>query len=247
MNTGTSSSSLQRVLRTRSAHVLGSLLLSLAMGASWLPGATADSPPAASPIRSSMDTDVATCQARGGTIGRNHDGFAICMNAKQASDVYRTANGLPPATPAAAATSPASLPQGPAYSEPAPPPAQPASEPAEPAPAPEPESEPASGGHALLIAGIVAAGVLGGVAIAAAAASAASSSTTTSGSGGGCSITFAQCCPQGSNSGQVCAPDRGGCANSTSSCPSGTSGFSCNGDPNGCGAFFSAGEVGCTC
>jgi hypothetical protein len=242
MNPGTNSSSLQRVLWTRSAHMLGSLLLGLAMCASWLPAAAADSPPPASPIRSSMDTDTVTCEARGGVVGRNHDGFAICMHAKQASDVYRKANGLPAATPAAAATSPTSLPQGPAYTQPAPPPAQPASEPAE--PAPEPDS--ASGGHALLIAGIVAAGVLGAVAIAAA-ASASNNNTTTSGGGGGCSITFAQCCPNGSNSGQVCAPDRGGCANSTSSCPSGTSGFPCNGDPNGCGAFFSTGEVGCTC
>jgi len=114
-------------------------------------------------------------------------------------------------------------------------------------PAPPPEEEAASGGHALLIAGIVAAGVVGAVAIAAAAASAANTTTTTGGGGGGCSITFAQCCPSGSNSGQVCAPDRGGCANSVSSCPSGTSGFACNGDPNGCGAFFATGEVGCTC
>lgn len=114
-----------------------------------------------------------------------------------------------------------------------------------PEPTPPPE-EAASGGHALLIAGIVAAGVVGAVAIAAA-ASAANTNTTTGGGGGGCSITFAQCCPSGSNSGQVCAPDRGGCANSASSCPSGTSAFTCNGDPNGCGAFFSSGEVGCTC
>jgi hypothetical protein len=101
-----------------------------------------------------------------------------------------------------------------------------------------------STGEVIALAGLVGVATIG---IVAAAVSASSTSNSTSGGGGGCSITFAQCCPNGSNSGQVCAPDRGGCSNSVNSCPSGTSGFACNGDPNGCGAFFSSGEVGCTC
>jgi len=65
------------------------------------------------------------------------------------------------------------------------------------------------------------------------------------GGGGSCSITYAQCCT--GNASNQCAPDRGGCPNSTSSCPSGTGAFVCNGDPNGCGSFYSTGEIYCTC
>lgn len=111
--------------------------------------------------------------------------------------------------------------------------------------APPAEAGGMSTGTVIALAGLAAVATIG---IVAAAVSASSTSTSgIGGGGGGCSITFAQCCPGGHNSGQVCAPDRGGCANSVSSCPSGTSGFACNGDPNGCGAFFSSGEVGCTC
>jgi len=65
------------------------------------------------------------------------------------------------------------------------------------------------------------------------------------GGGGPCSITYAQCCS--GNAGNQCVPDLGGCPNSTSSCPSGTGAVVCNGDPNGCGAFYNSGEVYCTC
>jgi hypothetical protein len=187
-------------------------------------------PPAPKPamINSLMDTDIATCKDRGGIVGRNHSGQAVCLKAKK-----------PPTQPQQQPTSQAPAPTEAAPSGPAENPGAAEPEP-EANPGPAAPEAPAAGGSGMggleiaLIAGAVGVTALGVAAAASAASKSSYGSGSSGGSGGLCSTNYClpsvfqgnpcECavsqfyCSQTSGAGGYCGNGGYGCA----------SGYYCN-------------------